>query len=297
MKLSLEIKKYIQIELPKQNFDSCAVATINFKSGEFDFFEYSLVNKNSFYFDLASLTKPLTLAATYLMRPDIFSKEMILLLNHQAGLPIGGRLDRKSFKEQLLSYKISSSPSQYSDYSALRLQLELEKKGKSLQELSSSFWDKELIHWKHNLGPSPITGVRANSLIQGVVHDDNAFVLGEFCSHAGLFATISGLAQSLLNLDNKYKLLNFMNQAFSKEIDGRFICGWDRVEDQNKTLAGPGASLKTFGHLGFTGTSLWIDVEKEQGYIFLTNATQNFWYQRKGLNKMRRDVGSLVLSR
>lgn len=288
------VKTYIESELPKQHFDSCAVASIDFKNGDISAYESSPFS-SSLYYDLASLTKPLTLAATFLKLEELFNDDMKLLLNHQAGLPIGGRLDQKSWKEQILSYKISKSKTSYSDYSALRLQLELEKcSSKSLFELISSYYDEQLVHWKLNPGPSPFTGQRNGSLIQGVVHDDNALMLDSFTSHAGLFGTIRGVSQTLLNMDKADFLLTKMNKAFEHNLDGRFLNGWDRVEDQHKTLAGSGASLRTFGHLGFTGTAMWIDCTREQGYIFLSNATQNYWYSRNGLNKMRRDIGNLV---
>ena len=62
----------------------------------------------------------------------------------------------------------------------------------------------------------------------------------------------------------------------------------------NDTLAGNGCSQATAGHLGFTGTSVWIDFEKEVGHIILSNATQNYWYEKAGLNQLRRTIGQLV---
>ena len=65
-------------------------------------------------------------------------------------------------------------------------------------------------------------------------------------------------------------------------------------KEMKKTLAGDGCSPHTFGHLGFTGTSIWVDCEKSLGVITLTNATKKFWFERDGLNNIRRSIGSFV---
>jgi CubicO group peptidase (beta-lactamase class C family) len=143
--------------------------------------------------------------------------------------------------------------------------------------------------------PSPITGWRNKKLISGEVHDDNCFVIHDFISHAGLFATVGGICRSLLTLNSKHDLLNKVNTAFKthKEED-RYINGFDRPTDLLNTAAGVGCSRTTFGHLGFTGTSFWIDIEKMRGSVILTNATRNYWYDRNGLIEMRKYLGSLI---
>ena len=299
----MENLKKISLDLmAKQNFDSLAVAVLDFKKNKIQSFEITnkeeLNDKPELYFDLASLTKPLSLASLYLISPDIFDKNDLLLLDYQAGLPEGGRLSREDWKEQIMSYKIKKSPVLYSDYSALRLMLEIEKKTKErLVDLCKVFWDKELVFWK-NLpedAKCPETGSRNWKTISGEVHDDNAFIIGRFCSHAGLFSTIDGLARSIFNLDKKYKLRKKLEELLvSWPADQEYVHGWDRVMNEKDTLAGAGASMKTFGHLGFTGTSIWIDLEKDIGHIILTNATQNYWYDRDGLNELRRAIGSHI---
>lgn len=278
------------------SFNTIAVAVVDFKTGSINALELEnkKVSKN-IYFDLASLTKPLTLSATKLIYPELFKDDqsLELLLNHKASLPSGGRLSRDSWKDDILSYKISEGETLYSDYGALRLMLELEKKSqKDLKSLCSSYWDSELLFWKDlpQDAHSPFTGFRSGKKIKGQVHDDNAFVIGMFCSHAGLFSTVSGLAKSLINLNEKHNLLSSISQ---KKFENRFIDGWDIASGEN-SLAGIGHGPKTFGHLGFTGTSMWIDPQMEKGQIILTNATKNYWYHRDGLNNLRRSVGEFL---
>ena len=286
-----------------QHFDDVAIGIIDFKSKKFETLEWHeghFVDSRyeRYFFDLASLTKPLTLASAYLLDPSKFTPQMQLLLNHRAGITSGGRISATNWREYINNFKIIESPTLYSDYSALRAMLEIEKVyNRDLYSVSSYFWDKELIHWSDILEPerSPITGVRRKRLIQGVVHDDNAYYLGEKVSHAGLFSTIEGLCQSLLNLDKKTKMLEVMERDFSSKHE-RFLNGWDTVTDPEESLAGSGCSLKTFGHLGFTGTSIWIDCEKARGAVILSNATKNYWYDRKGLTILRKELGQLIWS-
>jgi CubicO group peptidase (beta-lactamase class C family) len=298
----MEKLKTTSLELMReQHFDSLAVGVIDFKKKTFESFEIHaevFSTKPYLHYDLASLTKPLTNSAVFLKYPEYFDESMMLLLNHQAGLPMGGLLSKYTWRDQINSYEIHKSPSLYSDYSAIRLMLEIEKKSKrKLKELSSYYFDRDLIHWR-DLPESalcPEYGIRNKQIVTGTVHDNNAFNLKEFLSHAGLFSTIDGLCRSLLSLDKLASMCEQVEKILPKQkAEDRFILGFDRVTDPENTLAGKGCSLKTFGHLGFTGTSFWIDLEKERGAVILTNATQSYWYERAGLTELRRQIGSAI---
>jgi hypothetical protein len=223
---------------------------------------------------------------------------MMLLLNHKAGLPMGGLLSKKGWREFILDYKIEESPTLYSDYSSLRCMLEIEKKsGKTIEELSSYYFDKDLVHWKKlpENSFSPESGTRNKKIISGEVHDNNCFNINEFVSHAGLFATVDGLCRSLLNLEEKATMLSQLKKLYPlQKTEDRYILGFDRVLDPKDTLAGLGCSEMTFGHLGFTGTSYWIDLEKMKGIVILTNATQTYWYERSGLLLLRKSLGEAI---
>lgn len=293
--LSLEL-------LSDQHFDSLAVGIIDFKNKSFESLEISATNvvstKPYLYFDLASLTKPLTNSSVRLKSPEFFDEKTMLLLNHIAGLPSGGLLSKHTWREEILAYDIKKAPTLYSDYSSLRCMLELEKKsGKKLKELCSYYFDPRMLHWTElpEDSFSPEYGVRNKKTVCGQVHDNNCFNIGEFVSHAGLFATIDGLCQSLLNLDAKGSMLEQLKNEFkTHNNDDRFILGFDHVMDPQNTLAGLGANTKTFGHLGFTGTSFWIDSETQKGSVILTNATQTYWYERSGLTHLRKTLGEAI---
>ncbi len=297
-----EIKKLAKQLMDNQHFDTLAVGVIDFKTKKYESFELSaevFSPKPYLYFDLASLTKPLTNSAICLKYPELFDPNIMLLLNHKAGLPVGGLLSKKTWKEEIFSYTIAESETAYSDYSSLRCMLEIEKKSKkSIEELCSYYFDKNLMHWTKlpENSFSPEYGIRNKKIVCGEVHDNNCFNIGTFITHAGLFATIDGLCQSLLNLDELGRMCEQVQKIFStnpKSTD-RFILGFDRVLDPENTLAGKGCSPNTFGHLGFTGTSFWIDLNSMIGSVILTNATQTYWYERSGLNQLRRNLGEAI---
>jgi CubicO group peptidase (beta-lactamase class C family) len=296
MKLSQEVAGLIG----QQHFDSIAVGIINFKNNVFETTRFlgrqEASDPDALYFDLASITKPLVLATAYLKKSSSFSKEQLLLLEHRAGLCSGGRLGGSGWRDYISSLEIKESSTLYSDYSALRLQIELEKEHGSLYDLAYDVWDKNVLHWG-DLSVDEVcapTGYRRGRVICGEVHDDNAYYLGERLSHAGLFGTVGGLCQTMINLNEKLSLIKTMQAGFKKrEHANRFLWGWDTVENPDVTLAGKGCSKNTFGHLGFTGTSVWVDTDKEIGCVVLTNGTQNYWYDRKNLNNFRRSIGEL----
>ena len=94
----------------------------------------------------------------------------------------------------------------------------------------------------------------------------------------------------------KRKKTDFIKKVLSdlKQHSHRFSYGWDRVENPANTLAGVGCGAYSFGHLGFTGTSIWIDPDRMIGHVILSNATKNHWFDKVGLNSIRRAVGEYV---
>lgn len=296
------IKNYAQKALRSQHFEGAALGVIDFTQHQFESFELipaPYQELGPVYFDLASLTKPLTLGVSALVRPELYQEESLLwLLEHRAGLPIWGRLSHDSWRQEVSSFAVQESECSYSDFSALRLQLEIEKRiGTSLYELVGPTWAQEVRSWLElPLSASFLpTGERGRAPIWGEVMDDNAFVIKERVAHAGLFGTIKGVCETLIGLDQKFNLLLRQSEEIARR-EGRFIRGWDTTRGNQESLAGPGAGKLTFGHLGFSGTSIWIDPDSARGYVLLTNATQNYWYDRTGLNAMRRSLGELVWS-
>lgn len=283
--------------LLSSNSDAIGIAVLDFQKNNFEHFELyqDLTHPNTgvgeVYFDLASVTKPLVNSFAHIIE-GIQDPEMELLLNHRAGLPAWGLLEKDHWRDQLFSYEIKESNTLYSDFSALRYMLEFEKRtGKDIYEVVRIHHDEHILFWKELRDQVVLqNGFYHSRPNIGKVHDPNAFNLNTFTSHAGLFGTIDGLARTLLGFDKKYNLL----EKFKTRSKTRFHFGFDTVENPEQTLAGTGCSELTFGHLGFTGTSFWIDPKLKRGHIILTNATKLYWYDKNQLNKFRKECGQIV---
>lgn len=110
-------------------------------------------------------------------------------------------------------------------------------------------------------------------MVQGEVHDENAFAMGGVAPHAGLFGTASDLArfaQMLLDggIVSRETIALFTRRAGIPNSDRAL--GWDTKSAQGSS-AGTLFSASSFGHTGFTGTSMWIDPERQLYVILLTN--------------------------
>jgi beta-glucosidase-like glycosyl hydrolase/CubicO group peptidase (beta-lactamase class C family) len=114
--------------------------------------------------------------------------------------------------------------------------------------------------------------------VHGVVHDENARILGGVSGHAGLFSTAGDLAillQMLLN-GGEYGGRQFLKPEIIRQFttqqsqqSSRGI-GWDTNVGTGR-FTGSKLSSKTFMHTGFTGTSVVVDPEKKLIVVFLTN--------------------------
>lgn len=289
--------------LLSQKFDAISIGVIDFEKNEFRTIELNksegslVIDRPYIYYDLASLSKPLTNGIGFLEKRSEMSDAMELVLNHRGGLPAWGLLPKHGWKEVINSYQIKESETLYSDYSALRFMLEFEQKiNLSLHSVAAKNWHRELLFWK-DLTPKHFclqNGFREGKANLGIIHDPNAYTINDLVSHAGLFGTITGVCETLINLDKKHKLLNLMQEDITKVPNQRFINGWDRAQDPTNTLAGQGCSEHTFGHLGFTGTSIWIDSMKKLGHVILSNATKLYWYDKSELNDFRRQIGKKI---
>jgi serine-type D-Ala-D-Ala carboxypeptidase len=116
-------------------------------------------------------------------------------------------------------------------------------------------------------------------VICGEVHDDNAYVMGGVAGHAGLFSTARDIHSLIACLDRcLHNRDSFLSQGILREfltrdesVEGaRFALGWD-TPSPGKTTSGSYFSAWTVGHLGFTGTSIWWDLEKDCHIILLSN--------------------------
>ena len=117
-----------------------------------------------------------------------------------------------------------------------------------------------------------------NRLLEGCVHDENAFALGGIAGHAGLFGDAYGvftLAQELLTAWRGGALRvafdpQVVHAFFKRNSAGERPLGFDAPAEKDASCGGC-FSFNTVGHLGFTGTSFWIDLDRALIVILLSN--------------------------
>ena len=109
--------------------------------------------------------------------------------------------------------------------------------------------------------PACAHGELRQSLMWGETNDGNSFHAGGTCGNAGLFATardVFRIAQAFAR--GELVLPALVEEATRPHAEDRGL-GWQ--------LAGPGLSLRSYGHMGFTGTSVWVDGDRIM--VLLTN--------------------------
>jgi len=131
--------------------------------------------------------------------------------------------------------------------------------------------------WRPRIAPTEYDAWRGRLLI-GEVHDENAAALGGIAGHAGLFGTaasVGSYARHLLQvLDGRSGAVRrtTLEEFITKRSDvpgSSRALGWDTMLPTSS--CGSKMSARAFGHTGFTGTSLWIDPEKNVYVVLLTN--------------------------
>jgi len=129
--------------------------------------------------------------------------------------------------------------------------------------------------------------------IWGEVHDGNCYFMGGVSGHAGLFSTaedVFKIAQQFLA--NQTTLLQpetceLFRTNFTSGLNEARSLAFQLAETTDST-ASKSLSKDSFGHLGFTGTSLWIEPETERIFILLTNRTHARELPFVNINSVRR---------
>jgi CubicO group peptidase (beta-lactamase class C family) len=134
-------------------------------------------------------------------------------------------------------------------------------------------------------------------LVTGQVHDENAVVLGAPAGHAGLFAPLADLerlARTLLTggpLQPRTHAL--MTAAHTDGLNLRRGLGW-QGHDGADSPVGTGPGPRSYGHTGFTGTSLWVDPDAGRTMVLLTNRVHPT-RTRPGIERVRREFHDLAV--
>ncbi len=245
-----------------------------------------------------------------------------LLLAHASGLPgyapvFVDHPRPQALLRACLHLPLSAPPGTRAEYSDIGFIL----LGKALEVLSGESLDRfcareiftplGMTHTRYNplpdshaaIPPTERDELFRRRVIQGEVHDENCFVLGGCAGHAGLFSPAGDLlrfAQAILaplrpapqpGLFAPETVRLFTQPSGLPPSSSRAL-GWDTPSG---TPSSSGASFgdRSVGHLGYTGTSLWIDPDRELGVVLLTNRT---WPTRenKSIQTVRPEFHDLI---
>jgi serine-type D-Ala-D-Ala carboxypeptidase len=224
-----------------------------------------------------------------------------MLLDHSSGLPGYARLfesanDRLAMIDACLRQPLTADPGTRAEYSDIGFMILGHLVEKIAGEQLDSFCQREIFA---PLGMTttcfcPEKAVRAtippteddrsfrHRVIQGEVHDENASAMGGVSGHAGLFSDAldplriaacmlaNGVTMSGSQLFSAQTVAQFAEPAAQPPGTSRAL-GWDTPSVPSSS--GSLFSARSIGHLGFTGTSLWIDLDAGVAVTLLTNRT------------------------
>jgi CubicO group peptidase (beta-lactamase class C family) len=137
-------------------------------------------------------------------------------------------------------------------------------------------------------------------LIWGEVHDGNAYFLGGVAGHAGLFSTAREtfrIAQQFIAGETQLlapETCALFHTNMTQGLEEARSLAWQLAATKDST-AGNDLSPDSFGHLGFTGTSCWIDPAPERIFVLLTNRTHARSLPFVNINSVRRRFHSLAV--
>ena len=137
--------------------------------------------------------------------------------------------------------------------------------------------------------------------LSGIVHDDNCRLLGGIAGHAGLFGTVDGVLSLCVHILKGFADMarhpSFSNDILREVLTRRekspFTMGFD-TPSPTASSSGHYFSKNSVGHLGFTGTSFWIDLQQKICIVFLTNRTF-YGVDNEKLKKVRPAVHDLIM--
>jgi len=183
----------------------------------------------------------------------------------------------------------TGSKTLYSDLGMITLQIAIERvSGKTLDkflqerlfeplEMKRTMYNPPPEFWYY-CPPTEVDNYWRMMTLKGKVHDETAYLLNGVAGHAGLFSTARDLSKFLFTLLNKGRYDTL--QLFDPKIIDKWTTkqsrnssrglGWD-TKSESGSSAGTRFSDSSFGHTGFTGTSVWADKKRDLFVILLTN--------------------------
>jgi CubicO group peptidase (beta-lactamase class C family) len=258
--------------------------------------------------------------ASYLPEYDVPDKRAItvrMLLTHASGIRSNHPLwkeakGREQYFAGMVKWPLVREPGsavEYTDWNMVLMQFIIERlTGQTLDQFVQArvFGPLGMHDTQYNppetlkprIAPTETEDFRGGQ-VWGVVHDETAWVLGGVSGNAGLFSSARDLAvfvQMLLN-GGSYggtqliKPSTVARWTARQRSDASRALGWDTPSPQSS--AGRFFSARSFGHTGFTGTSIWADPERELLVVLLTNRV-NPTRDNQKIGPLRRAVADVV---
>jgi CubicO group peptidase (beta-lactamase class C family) len=219
-----------------------------------------------------------------------------MLLAHSSGLPAYVKLFLKArTRAQLLRMAVgtplTADPGTRAEYSDIGFMVVAEALERVAGETFDRFCQREIFgplgmaHTTYNppsesrayIPPTQDDRTFRKRIIQGEVQDENASVLGGVAAHAGVFSTAEDLARfAHAMLGGGPAIVRPETVALFTRREGQpagtsRALGWDTPS--GRPASGKYFSTQAYGHLGYTGTSLWIDPARQLSVVLLTNRT------------------------
>jgi CubicO group peptidase (beta-lactamase class C family) len=219
-----------------------------------------------------------------------------MLLAHSSGLPayihlFAAARTREELLQDACTVKLVAEPGTKAEYSDIGFILLGQILERVARESIDSFFHREIAvplnlkQTQFNPQLAPATQIPPTEddrtfrhrIIQGEVNDENAFVMGGIAGHAGIFAPATDVArfsECFLRGGSpvfKPETVALFTQRQDSPTGTSRTLGWDTPS--RPSSSGQYFSAASFGHLGYTGTSLWIDPDRQLSVTFLTNRT------------------------
>jgi serine-type D-Ala-D-Ala carboxypeptidase len=244
------------------------------------------------------------------------------LLSHSSGLNSRQVLwkqagDRPGIMKLAYTLPLDSTPgerAQYRDYNMIVMgEIVYRISGQRLDEFvyHNAFGPLHLKYTRYNppakwigrIAPTEQDDALRHQMVRGIVHDENAYLMGGVSGHAGLFSSardLAAIAQLWLN-GGTYKGKRILSEATVKLFMQRQLSpaqttralGWDTPGE--KSFPGELASPTAIIHTGFTGTSIYIDPKRDAFIILLTNRVHPT-RQNLLINQARPAIHTAILS-
>jgi CubicO group peptidase (beta-lactamase class C family) len=218
-----------------------------------------------------------------------------MLLAHSSGLPGWAPLyqtcaDRESLLRACYAMPLARPPMTVAEYSDIGFILLGEVLERIAGEPLNTFCEREIfsrlgmthtqflpaLEIRTDIPPTELDMAFHRGIVQGEVQDENCWVMGGVAGHAGLFSTVPDLlrfaqpvlstAQSLFQPDT---IELFTTREANPPRTSRAL-GWETPSPAG-SASGRFFSTHSAGHLGYSGTSLWIDFERRVAVVLLTN--------------------------